>query len=132
MSARRRAATPSRDDLPAYVGPDAKLVSLCQEVVSREHAHLAACQPYWDQGQDPPNGVLEQMRASAPGFHRTRQKIGTTAAATVPGLLAKARMIVEYAGPEGVPPDADDYVAWSLARDLLTLRLALRQPGDEA
>jgi hypothetical protein len=111
MSARPRAAAPSRDELPAYVGPDAKLVSLCQEVVNRERAHLAACQPYWDQGQDPPQEVMEQMRASVPGFHRTRRKIGTTPATTVPGLLAKARMIVEYAGPMGVPPEDDDYVA---------------------
>ena len=76
--------------------------------------------------------VLEQMRASVPSFHKARRKIGATSATTVPSLLAKARMIVEYAGPEGVPPEADDYVAWSLARDLLALRLALRQPGDEA
>ena len=131
MSARRRATAP-RSDMPAYVGPDAKLVALCQEQVAREHAHFAACQPYWDQGQDPPGEVMEQMRASVPGFHRARRKIGATSATTVPGLLAKARMIVEYAGPMGVRPEDDEYVAWSLARDLLALRLALRQPGDEA
>ena len=131
MSARRR-ATATRPDLPAYVGPDAKLVALCQEQVDREHAHLAACQPYWDQGQDPPEAVMEPLRASVPGFHRARRKIGATSATTVAGLLAKARMIVEYAGPMGVQPEGEDFVAWSLAKDLLALHLVVRKPGERA
>ena len=131
MSARRRAAV-TRADLPTYVGPDAKLVALCQEQVAREHAHSAACQPYWDQGQDPPAEVTEQMRASVPSYHKARRKIGITPATTVAGLMAKARMVVEYAGPEGVQPGDDDFVAWSLARDLLALRLAVRKPGEPA
>ena len=47
MNAHRRVTAP-RAETPAYVGPDAKLVALCQEQVAREHAHSAACQPYWD------------------------------------------------------------------------------------
>lgn len=122
----------TRPKLPEFTSPDAKLIALCQKLVDREREHQAVCDPYWDQGKDPPAEVYEWMRESVSDFHDVRVEIGSIPATTVPGLLAKARMIVALSGPTGEHPRSDEYVAWSLARDMLALRLALRAPGDEA
>ncbi|NMJ41559.1 hypothetical protein GWK16_09930 [Roseomonas sp. JC162] len=70
-----------------------------------------------------PPDLAVRLDALAEQQEALRQHIGSLPATTLPGLQAKARVMMLWLAPDGEVPvdtyDADAVFAWSLCRDLL-------------
>ena len=106
---------------------DAELLDLCQEQIDREARHRAEIEPYWSCGEDEPKEMFERHCASVPRYHEVRMAIAKAEAASLAGVVAKARVVLassprpdELCEPNELFEKSEG-LAWSLARDLLAL-----------
>ena len=106
---------------------DAELLEMCQEQIDRDARYRAEVEPYWSRGEDEPKEMFERHCASVPRYHEVRMAIAKAEAATLAGVVAKARVILassprpdELFEPNEIF-ETSEGLAWSLARDLLAL-----------
>lgn len=115
---------PDAAGAPSVADPDGLLVDLGRQLLGAiaEEERLVA--PYYRlvRFTYPPD-VGARLDALAARQEVLRQQIAALPATTLPGLQAKARVMMLWLAPDGeVPVDADDadaVLAWSLCRDLL-------------
>lgn len=104
--------------------PDAKLMQLAATLAAGVAEQNAIEEPYFSIANGKPTGT-EAARADqlSRQWHRIRKQMAETRATTPEELRAKAgALLLQYepGGEEDTPsPDNDDYLAWSLCRDLL-------------
>ena len=101
---------------------DAALIELCRHWIATNQAEHAILSQYYETLNDKPT-LEEQDRLDALHWQKVelRGRIGATVALTFEGYRAKAAVLMHILGKrpgaEAIPED-DDYLEWSLARDL--------------
>lgn len=112
--------------LPAVIrpDPDAALEEMADAMVAGWAESQRLMEPYLDlvQFAYPPE-TRARLRALTDQHHALRKRLGATPATGPAGHRAKARALMlwlETGGPEDAQkPDWDDFLAWSLCRDIL-------------
>jgi hypothetical protein len=100
-------------DLDAHA--DGELIELCREFVENEAEFNRLCDLEAD-GQD----VRALIRGRVDRCHELRALIAGLAGRTPEGLKAKAQVALIEFGTDGEwPSDNSEYIAWSLARDVV-------------
>jgi hypothetical protein len=105
--------------------PDAALIALCDAFQANRAAAALDFETWGDAMLcDTPPDVRAARRGLTDELHELREAIGATAATTMAGLVAKARMVLDDLAVGGAAPqyDPERVTPWSLAQDLLTLQ----------
>lgn len=115
---------PDAAGAPSVADPGALLIDLGQqllEVIAEEERLVA---PFYRLVRFTyPQDVAARLDALAEQQQALRQQLAALPATTLPGLQAKARVMMLWLAPDSEVPvdtdDADAVLAWSLCRDLL-------------
>jgi len=121
----RRAALAAALSLPgalAASGPDAEILRLAKRIVSVEAVNAELWTPYNEVVGGPPKAIRDHSRALTQEYLGLMCEIGHMRATTPEGLRAKARaaMTKVFLNEDlTVDEDDDDFIMWSLCRDLI-------------
>jgi hypothetical protein len=105
----------------AAPGPDAPVLRIAAACEAAFDEADALSRPYYGQVEEPPRSVRAKIAEAVSRSHDLRYDLGEQDATTLPGWQAKARILLRWLEPEEgeVPEDSDQYLAWSLCRDLV-------------
>jgi hypothetical protein len=113
--------------MPAAAGPvhpDAEIIQMADTLLAGHAEARRLTDSYVNVVQVRyPQEVARRVEELSTEYHELRQRLGAAVAVTPSGFRAKARALMLWFAPGGAGdepcPESDEYLAWSLCRDLL-------------
>nr|WP_321985327.1 hypothetical protein [uncultured Lichenicoccus sp.] len=108
----------------ALASPDANLIAMCDRLLAADDEGYAIDRPWMETTEKMPAHLEARAEALGDEYKSLRERIGHTPATTREGLEAKARAAMRHFGldkDENMDPGDDEFVPWSLCRDILGL-----------